>query len=65
MTPAMCELEPEVFEDGAAPIAMPAMPAGLGEDSPSPASEQAPFDFEADPSPPFDGEREIQVTRAA
>jgi hypothetical protein len=65
MTPAMCELEPEVFEDGAGPIAMPAMPRALGEDGPSPASEPAPFDFEADPSPPFDGEREIRVTRAA
>ncbi len=65
MTPAMCELEPEVFEDGASPVAMPAMPRSLGEDGPSPASEQAPFDFEADTSAPFDGAREIQVTRAA
>ncbi len=65
MTPAMCELEPEVFEDGASPIAMPAMPRGLGEDGPVPASGQGPFDFEAEPTTPFDGERGIQVTRAA
>ena len=62
MTPAMCELEPEVFEDGASPIAMPAMPRGLGEDGPVPASGQGPFDFEAEPTTPFDGERGIQVT---
>ncbi len=65
MTPALCELEPEVLEDGAVRIEMPAMPRGLGEEGPSPATESAPFDFEAAPSAPFDVERETRVTRAA
>jgi hypothetical protein len=67
MTPALCELEPEVLEGtDVRQIDMPSMPRGLGEGStgePAP-SEVAPFDVEA-PAAPFDFEREIRVTRAA
>jgi len=63
MTPALCELEPEIEEVDVRTIPTPAMvefdeTSGVGPDT-------APFDVEAAPAAPFDFEREHRVTRAA
>ncbi len=42
MTPALCELEPQVLEDGAVRIEMPPMPRGLGEEGPGPRRRERP-----------------------